>query len=62
MGFKIASGGALLLALLSLLAWRFVGWATIYLSGFFFFIAVLLFLISVFGRRGSSVWRSRGQG
>ncbi|MBV8829682.1 MAG: hypothetical protein JO217_02625 [Acidobacteriaceae bacterium] len=33
-----------------------------YVSGFCFFVAVLTFLVSLFGKRGSTVWRHRGQG
>jgi hypothetical protein len=35
---------------------------SIYATAFCFFVAVLTFLVSIFGKRGSTVWKGRGQG
>jgi hypothetical protein len=35
---------------------------SVYAPGFCWFLAVLTFLISIFARRGSEIWKNRGQG
>lgn len=36
--------------------------ASLPICGFCFFVAILTFLVSVMARRGSTVWKGRGQG
>lgn len=36
--------------------------ANLPIVGFCIFVAILTFLVSVMGRRGSTVWKGRGQG
>ena len=66
MGWKIISLFFLLAGILSLPIWPFGHpWpsdASLAICGFCFFVAGLTFLVSILGRRGSTIWRHRGQG
>lgn len=35
---------------------------SVFAPGFCWFVAVLMILISIFARRGSEIWKNRGQG
>ncbi|HEX4809047.1 MAG TPA: DUF3309 family protein [Bryobacteraceae bacterium] len=62
MGWRVISLIALFIALIALPIWPFSSRWTIYPSGFFFLIGIVTFAVSQFGRRGSPIWRNRGQG
>jgi hypothetical protein len=62
MGWRIVSAIFVLLGIACFPVWPYAVSLPIYLSGFCFFVAVLTFLVSIFARRGSAVWKGRGQG
>lgn len=62
MDWKWVSLAFLLLAVICLPFWPYsLNWS-IYPSIFCVFVAILTFLVSVFAKRGSAVWKSKGQG
>jgi hypothetical protein len=61
-GWKIVSGIFFLLFVLFLVWFAFDRSWPIYAAGFSLFIAVLTFLVSIFARRGSTIWKGRGKG
>jgi hypothetical protein len=59
---KWVSLGFLILAIILLPVWPYSGKWTFYPSAFCCFVAILLFLVSVVAKRGSALWKHRGQG
>ena len=62
MGWKIISGVFLILAIAFFIWFAFDRSWPIYAGGFCVFVAILTFLVSIFGRRGSTVWQGKGKG
>jgi hypothetical protein len=62
MDFRLVSLGFFILAIICLPFWPYSGNWTIYPTLFFLFVAVLTFLVNLFGKRGSAVWKRKGQG
>ena len=62
MDFRFVALGFFILAILCLPFWPYSARWTIFPSAFLLFLAVLMFLVNLFGKRGSSVWKGRGQG
>jgi hypothetical protein len=66
MGWKIVSLVFLLAAIILLPFWPYPRpWpsgANTIIVGFCIFVAILTFLVSIMARRGSAVWKGRGQG
>jgi hypothetical protein len=66
MGWKVVSLLFFLAAIILLPFWPYPRpWppdANLPIVGFCLFFAILTFLVSIMGRRGSSVWKGRGQG
>lgn len=66
MGWKVVSLIFLLIAVILLPFWPYPRpWppdANNVIVGFSIFVAILTFLVSIMARRGSAVWRGRGQG
>jgi hypothetical protein len=61
--WKVAGLVALILCIATLPVWPYSrGPRGLYLCMFFGFAAALLFLVGFFGRRGSALWKDRGQG
>jgi hypothetical protein len=64
MGWRIVSLLFLLMAIAALPFWPYPHpWpnsATLAICGFCFFVAALTFLVSIFSRHGSALWRGRG--
>jgi hypothetical protein len=54
--------GFFILAIICLPFWPYSGNWTIYPTLFFLFVAVLTFLVNLFGKRGSTIWKRKGQG
>lgn len=51
-----------ILAILCLPVWPYSAQWRFYPAAFCVFVAVLTFLVSIFAKRGSTVWKGRGQG
>ncbi|HEX4750701.1 MAG TPA: hypothetical protein VH302_14250 [Bryobacteraceae bacterium] len=62
MAWKIISGLSLILGIVFLVWLAFDSSWPIYAAAFCFFVAILTFLVSIFARRGSTVWQGRGKG
>jgi hypothetical protein len=62
MDFRFVSLGFFILAVICLPVWPYSANWTIYPSVFCVFIAALTFLVNLFGKRGSTVWKGKGQG
>ena len=63
MDWKWVSLAFFILGIICLPVWPYTSrWYFIYATGFCWFIAVLTFLVSIFAKRGSTVWRHKGQG
>jgi hypothetical protein len=62
MDFRFVSLSFFILAIIALPFWPYSAHWTVYPSVFCLFIAVLTFLVNLFGKRGSTVWKGRGQG
>lgn len=66
MGWKVVSLVFLLAAIAFLPFWPYPRpWPTganVVISGFCIFVAILSFLVSIMGRKGSVLWKDRGQG
>jgi uncharacterized membrane protein len=61
--WKVAGLVALILCIATLPVWPYSrGPRGLYLCMFLGFAAALLFLVGFFGRRGSALWKDRGQG
>jgi hypothetical protein len=60
--WTIAALVALILCVATLPVWPYSGPRSLYLCMFFAFAAALLFLVGIFGRRGSALWKDKGQG
>lgn len=56
---------SIIFALLGIFAMPLWPWSqnwSVFAPGFCWFVAILVFLVSIFARRGSELWRNRGQG
>jgi hypothetical protein len=62
MDWKWASLVFFILGIVCLPFWPYSGNWSIYPSAFCWFIAILTLLVSIFAKRGSTVWKHRGQG
>lgn len=62
MDWKWVSLGFFILGILCLPVWPYNSQWRMYPSVFCFFITVLTLLVSLFAKRGSSVWKHKGQG
>jgi cellulose synthase/poly-beta-1,6-N-acetylglucosamine synthase-like glycosyltransferase len=62
LAWKIISGLSLILGIVFLVWLAFDSSWPIYAAAFCFFVAILTFLVSIFARRGSTVWQGRGKG
>ncbi len=66
MGWRLVAMIFLLLGIAGLPFWPYPrpwpGYASIWISGFCFFVAVLTFLVSIFAKHGGLLWRGRGHG
>ncbi|MGA8028167.1 MAG: hypothetical protein WB992_13575 [Bryobacteraceae bacterium] len=51
-----------IIGILSLPFWPYSKEFTIYPTAFCWFLTVLTLLVSIFGKRGSELWRHKGQG
>jgi hypothetical protein len=61
-GWKLISGLFLLFGIGFLVWFAFDRSWPIYAAGFCFFVAILTFLVSIFARRGSTLWQGKGKG
>ncbi len=62
MDFRWIALAFFILAIICLPVWPYSGHWTVYPSAFLIFLAVLIFLVNLFGKRGSTVWKGKGQG
>lgn len=62
MGWKWISLALFLLGIVCLPVWPYNSAWRFYPSAFCFFLGVLTFLVSIFAKRGSAVWKHKGQG
>jgi len=62
MGWKLIAGIFFLLGIAFLVWFAFDRSWPIYAAIFCFFVGVLTFLVSIFARRGSTLWQGKGKG
>lgn len=62
MDWKWVSLGLFILGIICLPVWPYSSNWTFYPSAFCFFLTILTFLVSVFAKRGSAIWKGRGHG
>ncbi|MDQ2839481.1 MAG: DUF3309 domain-containing protein [Acidobacteriota bacterium] len=62
MVWRIVSLILFIAGILAMPLWPYSRNWSVFAPGFCWFLAVLAFLISVFARRGSKIWKHRGQG
>ncbi len=62
MGWRWVSLGLFILGIICLPLWPYSGAFTIYPAAFCWFLAILTLLVSIFAKRGSAVWKHKGQG
>jgi uncharacterized membrane protein len=62
MGWRILSIVFVLAGILAMPAWPYSQNWSIFAPAFCWFVAILFFLVSIFARHGSAVWRHRGHG
>lgn len=62
MGWKLISGLFLILGVVFLIWLAFDTTWPVYAAAFCFLLAIVTFLVSIFARRGSTVWQGKGKG
>lgn len=62
MGWKLISGVFFLLGITFLIWFAYDRSWPIYAAAFCLFVAILTLLVSIFARRGSTVWQGKGNG
>ena len=62
MDWKWASLAFFILGLLCLPVWPYSASWPIYPTAFAWFVSLLTLLVSIFAKRGSTVWKHKGQG
>jgi len=62
MDFRFVALAFFILGIICLPFWPYSSRWTIYPTVFCFFLAALTFLVNLFGKRGSSIWKNKGQG
>jgi len=62
MGWRILSLVFVLIGVLVMPTWSYSQNFSIFAPAFCWFLAVLFFLVSIFARQGSAIWRHRGHG
>ena len=62
MGWRLVAILFFLAGIAAMPLWPYSQQWSIFAPAFCWFLAVLAFLISIFARRGSTIWKGRGQG
>jgi hypothetical protein len=62
MDWKWVSIAFFVLGIICLPVWPYNSHWRMYPSAFCFFLGVLMLLVSIFAKRGSTVWKHKGQG
>jgi hypothetical protein len=62
MGWRILAFLFVIAGILAIPLWPYSQNWSIFAPAFCWFLAILSFLISIFARRGSAIWKDRGQG
>jgi uncharacterized membrane protein len=62
MGWRIISLILFVIGIFVMPLWPYSRNWSVFAPGFCWFLAILMFLVSIFARRGSEIWKHRGQG